>query len=377
MDLTLKSIVSSLTGGVSGPLSSLYKNNYQRATYQYPRNLGTDSTRRHYINFTILEPDPKYNNEIGKNLIAAGNKVVSEFKDGVKDTATSALSTALTSAADSVLPGLGGVVGTFIGGAKTLGSGASAAIQTIAQADVKRRPRTYINLYVPDTVQVSYGAIYNDQSLTEALGTPYFLAQAGSSLINASENLLKGGTPSVENILNAVGNDPYLRQAAGGYLERKGLVASGQGGAVSQLLNRGIGQAANPQMQVLFQTVDFRTFQFDFTFTPYSAEEALAIERIIYEFKYASAPEINKNGVFGTQGMFFKVPDMFDIKFFYDGKENRNVHRITRCVLQNISVDYAPIGWATYDGGEPVQTKLSLQFKEIEIVDKTRIFEGY
>jgi hypothetical protein len=373
MDLSLKSIVSSITGGVSGPLSSLYRNNYQRATYQYPRNLGTDSSRRHYINFTILEPDPSYNNEIGKNLIAAGNKVASEFKDGVKDTATSALSTAV----DSVIPGLGGVVGTLIGGAKTLGSGASAAIQTIAQADVKRIPRTYINLYVPDTVQVSYSAIYNDQSLTEALGTPYFLAQAGSSLINASENLLKGGTPSVENILNAVGNDPYLRQAAGGYLEGKGLVARGQGGAVSQLLNRGIGQAANPQMQVLFQSVDFRTFQFDFTFTPYSAEEALAIEKIIYEFKYASAPEINKNGVFGTQGMFFKVPDMFKIKFFYNGEENKKVHRITQCVLQNMSVDYAPIGWATYDGGEPVQTKLSLLFKEIEIVDKTRIFEGY
>jgi hypothetical protein len=375
MDLSLKSIVSSVTGGVSGPLSSLYRNNYQRATYQYPRNLGTDSTRRHYISFTILEPDTSYNNEIGNNLKAIGDKAVGELKSEVKETATSALTTALTTAADSVLPGSGAFFGNLIGTAKTLGSGASAAIQTIAQADVKRRPRTYINLYVPDTVQVSYGAIYNDQSLVDALGTPYFLAQAGSSVINAAENLLKGGTPSVANILNAAGNDPYVRQVAGTLLGKAGLVADGQ--AVSQLLNRGIGQAVNPQMQVLFQSVDFRTFSFDFTFTPYSAEEALAIEKIIYEFKYASAPEINRNGVFGTQGMFFKVPDMFDIQFFYDGRENRKVHRITRCVLQNISVDYAPIGWATYDGGEPVQTKLSLQFKEIEIVDKTRIKDGY
>jgi len=371
MDLTLKSIVSSITGGVSGPLSSLYKNNYQRATYQYPRNLGTDSTRRHYISFTILEPDTSYNNEIGNNLKAIGDKAVGELKSDAKKVAADAATT-LT---DAAFPGVGTFFRDLFGAAKNLGSNASAAIQTIAQADVKRRPRTYINLYVPDTVQVSYGAIYNDQSLVDALGTPYFLAQAGSSVINAAENLLEGGTPSVANILNAAGNDPYVRQVAGTLLGKAGLVADGQ--AVSQLLNRGIGQAVNPQMQVLFQSVDFRTFSFDFTFTPYSAEEALAIEKIIYEFKYASAPEINKNGVFGTQGMFFKVPDMFDIKFFYDGKENRKVHRITRCVLQNISVDYAPIGWATYDGGEPVQTKLSLQFKEIEIVDKTRIFEGY
>ena len=72
-----------------------------------------------------------------------------------------------------------------------------------------------------------------------------------------------------------------------------------------------------------------------------------------------------------------KVPDMFDIQFFYNGKINENVHRITRCVLENISVDYAPIGWVTYDGGQPVQTKLTLQFKEIEIVDKTRIRDNY
>jgi hypothetical protein len=222
---------------------------------------------------------------------------------------------------------------------------------------------------------VSYNAVYVEQSLTDALGTPYFLAQAGSSVIDAAENLTKGGTPSVANILNAAGNDPYVRQIAGTLLGKAGLVADGQ--AVSQLLNRGIGQAINPQMQVLFQSVGFRTHQFDFTLTPYSAEEAQAIKNIIYEFKYASAPEINRNGVFGTQGMFFKVPDMFDIQFFYNGKINENVHKITRCVLENISVDYAPIGWVTYDGGQPVQTKLTLQFKEIEIVDKTRIRDNY
>ena len=371
MDLTLKSIVSSFTGGISGPLGSLYKNNYQRATYQYPRNLGTDSTRNHYIAFTILEPDPSYNNEIGNNLKKIGDQTVDQLKsDGRKIAADVA-----TTAADSIIPGFGTFARDLLGAAKNLGSGASAAIQTIAQADVKRRPRSYINLYVPDTVQVSYNAVYGEQSLTDALGTPYFLAQAGSTVIDAVKNLTESGTPSVANILNAAGNDPYVRQIAGTLLGKAGLVADGQ--AVSQLLNRGIGQAINPQMQVLFQSVGFRTHQFDFTLTPYSAEEAQAIKNIIYEFKYASAPEINRNGVFGTQGMFFKVPDMFDIQFFYNGKINENVHRITRCVLENISVDYAPIGWVTYDGGQPVQTKLTLQFKEIEIVDKTRIRDNY
>jgi hypothetical protein len=229
-------------------------------------------------------------------------------------------------------------------------------------------------LYVPDTVNVAYNAVYDDVSLTNSLGIPYFLAQAGSSAVDAYKKIEKGGF-NEGNIINAIGSDPFLRQFAGAALGKAGLVADG--GNVSQLLLRSIGQAINPQMQVLFQGTGFRTFSFDFTMTPYSEEEAKIIKKIIYQFKYASAPEINKNGVFGSQGMFFKVPDMFDIQFYYNGKINKNVHKITRCVLENVSVDYAPIGWATYDGGEPVQTKLSLQFKEIEIVDKTRIEDGY
>ncbi len=354
MNLSFTNLFSSMSGGVSGPLSSLYENKYKRVNYQYPRNLGTDSSRRHYIGFTILEPDPKYANNIKadyqNNLAMIENQSLSS-----DDARTSG---AEVSGLESNLRGVY--------------NQASAAVQAIAQSDVKRRPRTYINLYVPDTVNVTYNAGYDGLSLTAALGTPYFLAQGGASLYDTYKNF-EGGGLNTGNIVNAVGSDPFLRQLAGQTLGKLGM----NGDAVSQLLLRGIGQAVNPQMQVLFQGLDFRRFQFDFTLTPYSAEEAKTIKDIIYQFKYASAPEINKNGVFGSQGMFFKVPDMFDIKFYYNGTENKNVNRITRSVLESVSVDYAPIGWATYDGGEPVQTKLTLQFKEIEIVDKNRIEEGY
>lgn len=346
MNLSFTNLFSSMSGGVSGPLSSLYENKYKRVNYQYPRNLGTDSTRRHYIGFTILEPDPTYANDIkgqySNNLAIESNKNINAVD--------------------------------LFSGSVEIGNQVTAAIQTIAQSDVKRRPRTYVNLYVPDTVNVQYSSSYDSISLASALGKPYFLAQAGASAAEAYSNMKGELNPG--NIINAVGSDPYLRQLAGDILGEKNVLGI-NGPAVSQLLLRGIGQAINPQMQVLFQGIDFRRFQFDFTFTPYSAEEAQIIKNIIYEFKYASAPEINKNGVFGSQGMFFKVPDMFDIKFYYNGTENPNVNKITRSVLESVSIDYAPIGWATYDGGEPVQTKMSLQFKEIEIVDKNRIKEGY
>jgi hypothetical protein len=372
--VTLSSIVSSLsgsnlTGGVGGPLGVLYENKYQNVNYHYPRNLATDSTRKHWIGFTILEPDPTYANNVKGDF--NNNYAMMSNEDADVAAGTDQL--------DSALP--------IIETAKTAGRALDALIQTVAKSDVKRKPRSYIALYVPDTVNVNYGAGYDDSlSLSAALGSPYYAAQAGSSVIDAFKKM--GTDYSVGNIINAIGSDPFLRQAVGGIVNDNGAkrgkegsnAFSGlgiQGGDVSNLLLRGIGQAVNPQLQVLFKGIGFRTFQFDFTMTPYSKLEADMIKEIIFQFKYAAAPEINRNGVFGTQGMFFKVPDMFDIQFYYEGKINKNVHKITRCVLENVSVDYAPIGWATYDEGEPVQTKLSLQFKEIEIVDKTRIKDGY
>ena len=43
------------------------------------------------------------------------------------------------------------------------------------------------------------------------------------------------------------------------------------------------------------------------------------------------------------------------------------------CVLTNIQVDYAPNGWSAYNDGYPVETRLTLTFKETDIVTKSDI----
>lgn len=94
-------------------------------------------------------------------------------------------------------------------------------------------------------------------------------------------------------------------------------------------------------------------------------------------FKYHSAPQIDKNGIF-EQGLYMKVPDAFKINFYYGNEENLNVHKIGECVLENMNVDYAGSGqWSTFNDGAPNQIKLTLQFKETVIVDKNKINAGY
>jgi hypothetical protein len=58
------------------------------------------------------------------------------------------------------------------------------------------------------------------------------------------------------------------------------------------------------------------------------------------------------------------------------GIENDRLYKVGQCVLEDVSVDYAPNGWAAYSGGAPVQTRLNLSFKEIEILDRTRMEKG-
>ncbi len=47
-------------------------------------------------------------------------------------------------------------------------------------------------------------------------------------------------------------------------------------------------------------------------------------------------------------------------------------------MLEKVTVNYAPNGWAAFEGnGAPIQTTMSLQFREIVLVDKTQIKEGF
>jgi hypothetical protein len=360
---------SASLGGPSGPIAKLFDNRYRRELFSYPRNLASDATRRHVIEFTVREPDPSYN-QTGA-LITELNNAISIAR------AAANLEQDINNFADIGPTNLGS--GTFANQARQvanaaggtlsqLGSSAKGLVDIISATDVKRKDGTTIRLYIPDTVNVSYNSQYDDtKGLTGMLGRPYFLAQAGASLYDSVAGA-PGSITSLEtikDIVNRVGDNPYARQ----------LLAN-RTGISEDLLLSGVGAALNPQLQVLFQGVGFRSHQFDFTLTPHSKQEAEEIKKIVKAFKFAAAPEIPTNAIFG-KGIYFKVPDRFNIKFLYNGQENRNVHRITECVLQNVNVDYAPMGWSTFDDGNPVQTRLTLQFQETEIVDKTRIAEGY
>lgn len=136
----------------------------------------------------------------------------------------------------------------------------------------------------------------------------------------------------------------------------------------SQLL----GFPVNPRVEVLFSTRPQRQWVFEVFMLPRSETEAATVKQIIQTIRYYAAPEIT------TSGFFFIPPAEFDITFFFNGEENQNLPRINTCVLERIDVDYAPEAtYSTFRDGQPIAVRMSLAFREVEILHKQRVGQGF
>lgn len=136
--------------------------------------------------------------------------------------------------------------------------------------------------------------------------------------------------------------------------------------------------AVNRRADVMFRHVGNREFAFSYTFAPRSAEEAVAVDNIIFMFKYFAHPEMLE----GYGNFLYLYPAEFDIEYgMVDGRtevKNPYINKISSCVLTSVDVSYSPTGkFQTLEKGEPVITTLNLTFKEIETLHRDRIGEGY
>lgn len=160
------------------------------------------------------------------------------------------------------------------------------------------------------------------------------------------------------------------------FLPKAGAEAAiGLKNAVGQNIQTGsqlAGYPINPRVEVLFATRPQRQWMFEVFMLPRSETEAETVRQIIQTLRYYSAPEL----IMG--GFFFVPPAEFDITFYRAGKENLNLPRINTCVLERVDIDYAPENtYSTFSNGYPVAVRMSLGFREIEILHKARVYQGF
>ena len=310
---------------VTGPMAPLYKNKYAYTSLVYPLDAGFIG-KGHTVQFDISDIKPV---EL-KNVESTVNNTIEQIQRPF-ETVTAAQRTATTAAAK--------VVDFVTQGAEYLKNSSTGKIVNDAIESFGNAPRlnygpqltktvSTIRLSMPDTLNFSYGVQYDRLSVADAAGS----------------------VPLVGQIARAITSG--IRDNAAGRLA----------------LNK-LGYVFNPQEQQIFEGIDFREYEMTFVFTPISEREANTVKEIIKTFRKYAAPTINNK----LSGFFFTPPSVFDVSFFFNGQPNYNLNPIRRSVVTNISVDYAPNGWAALRNGAPVQTTMTVSFRETELVDRTSI----
>ena len=137
------------------------------------------------------------------------------------------------------------------------------------------------------------------------------------------------------------------------------------------------GQAKNPNLESVFKAVPFREFTFPFTFAPKNEKEKDMVHKILQLFRFHMLPErqSNANG-------YFNVPSEFQITYMYRDNENSYLPRISRCVLKQCEINYAPEGVVSTltpdeKGAPSTLINMALTFGETEIMTKETVAKGF
>ena len=225
---------------------------------------------------------------------------------------------------------------------------------------VPRPPRktldSTIQIQMPPTIEVSHKVNYAD--------TEIGLIVAGL--------LATGNAISKDSI-----NTKETRDAAVGAIRSEGErvianIAEGIGvTGAKAALELGKGRVTNNRTELKFEGIDRRSFAFTFRMLPKSSEEAQIIKEIVTLFRYHAMPAFPTEGTVG--GRTLLVPSTFDISYV----PGRHLHRIDECALESVQVKYGGERTQFFVDDQPVETELTLQFRELGIITKEKIAEGF
>lgn len=252
--------------------------------------------------------------------------------------------------------------------------------------NVKRKPtkrlKTAISMYMPPEISTSYGVGYTDTEIglfTEQAQNIISSFGAGmSGKADQNRAAIRDAFSLISDEVFGGGVEAMLTQL----LLATADAVPGLGGS-SAVFGMRQGKVFSPRMEVAFQGLEKRKFQYTFKMTPRSSREAEEIRAIIFAFKLNMLPEIDNDF---TAGRRMIVPNTFDISYMYSGggmaSENEFLHKISTCVLENLDVKYGGGNkYQTFQGGDNgapvVETTITLSFKELETITRERAREGF
>lgn len=137
--------------------------------------------------------------------------------------------------------------------------------------------------------------------------------------------------------------------------------ALGANVSIGSLLSRTTGQVINQNVEMLFNGVQVRSFNFQWDLAPRNDKETDTIKGIIRILKQRSAAKMTKSNL-----GFLNAPDVFRLKYMKGGQSHPFLNSFKISALKNMTMNYTGSGtYATYEDGTPVHMQLGLTFTEI------------
>lgn len=350
---------------------TLRQSKFEINVLKYPSDLGS-SDLQHYIEFGInVRGKSEFNKdkrlfEVRKNpesanlsddqiatvATTAGGVAAGVVAGGITKTilgkfgktgAVQGNKTALgsTKAADTLISA---GVGVGVG----LATGAAISANKLLKPDTSYRISDVIALYVDGPPTVKYGMNYANKELGTLAG------------------IVSGGLVESLGALNPLGEQGAAAFAA--FAKLPGAFGTVD---VQSALSASSKTSLNPFKEVIFESVDFRSFAFKYKFLPKNKQESEAVRNIIKLFKFHMHPEMSAGK------LFFIYPSEFQITYYFGNSQNTYFHKFSPCALESMEVSYGGEQFSSFADGNPSEVNMTLTFRELDILTKKMIEDGY
>ena len=220
---------------------------------------------------------------------------------------------------------------------------------SFSERDIDRTSIGSVILPIPGGIQDGQSVNWGGSTMT-----PLDMVKADIAMSAVSEGLGAGvrtaGT-AAQNLAKGFGPNKQALAA----------VIAGMAAGAGNLLGRTTGAVANPNMELLFNGPQLRTFSFQFTLAPRDRKEGMEAVKIIRFFKQGMSPIRTKSM------LFLKSPHTFRLSYKgSDGDDHKYLNKFKECALGGFNVNYTPNGnYSTYEGGVMTAYQITMTFREL------------
>lgn len=228
-----------------------------------------------------------------------------------------------------------------------------------------------ILLPMPSNIQDNNSVSYDNDSMNAISG---FAAQGVYDLITANKTGEEfreqlGQIMGTQENSSGIFKNKELKNLVLRNIAAQAVNVFGANVSVNQMLARGSGTILNPNMELLFNNVTLRTFNFSFKMTPRDENESTQVKSIIRSLKKnmsAKMGDATAEGLGSLGRLFLHTPNIFELAYKKGNKLHPFLNRFKQCALSDMSVNYTGENvYATYNDGTPISLILNLTFKEL------------